>query len=325
MNEKFVMRTKLLFAVFVLTFSCTSLAMDKKSVLNEGPWVGAALGFGFLSESVMNSSGINEDIDTNRFNGKVDMGYDVNQYFGVYGSYDYAQHTWLGNDLHLATIGLKGREYLTDKLSLFGKVGATYLFSGDNDSGLIGSFGLGLEYQLTHAVAVRIGADYYNDLEISRTQTGDLTQIYWGMSYRFGQPETPLIITKTVEVVKEMPVEVIQEMQVINVSPASSEKLFSNNSSLLMSTKSLEYPLEMLKKDRRLNARIVGYTDSTGSEQYNLWMSKRRAKSVADYFILNGIEPSRVTSLGKGEDDPIADNSNELGRAQNRRVELTIE
>lgn len=315
--------------VAMLYFSGISLATAQETAEQDKWRVGAALGSGFLSESV---SGMQGDSDTNGFSSKLDMGYDFNQYVGVYGSYDFAQHGGSESDLNLVSMGIKGKEYLTDRLSFFGKVGATYLTNGDNDNGLIGSFGLGLEYQLTNATSMRLGADYYNDLEISPTREGDLIQVYWGMSYRFGQPETPMVLTKTVEIIKEVPVEVIREVEIIKevnkkvvISSANSEKLFSHNSSLLMSTKSLESPLEMLKKDSKLKIKIVGHTDNTGSEKYNQWMSIRRAESVADYFISNGIASSRITTLGKGEYEPIANNKTELGRARNRRVELMVE
>ncbi|WP_165481038.1 OmpA family protein [Vibrio metoecus] len=313
----------------MLYIGSLSTADAQELPVQDGFWVGAALGTGLLSEAVLPEAASRnvQEIETYRFSGKIDMGYDFNQYIGVYGSYDHAQHTWSRHDLHLASFGLKGKEYFTDRLSLFGKVGATYLFSGDNDNGLIGSFGLGVEYQLTNAVAMRLGADYYNDLEISKTRIGDLTQFYWGMTYRFGQPATPMVITKTVEVIKEVPVvnEVVKEVnRDVVVFTSSSEKLFSNNSSLLMSTKSLEGPLDVLKKDPKLKVNIVGHTDSLGSDKYNQWMSERRAKTVADYFIANGISPSRITALGRGESEPIANNNSELGRAQNRRVEINI-
>ncbi len=329
-KEIIMMKLISLSAVVIFYMGSLSVAKAQELPVQDELWIGAALGSGFLSESVLSDSvlGTKEEIDTNRFSGKIDMGYDFNQYIGVYGSYDYAQHTWSRHDLHLASFGLKGKEYFTDRFSIFGKVGSTYLFSGDNDNGLIGSFGLGLEYQLTNAVAVRLGADYYNDLEISKNRMGDLTQAYWGMTYRFGQSATPMVITKTVEVIKEVQVvkEVIKEVNKnVVISSTRSETLFSNNSSLLMSTKSLEGPLDMLKKDAKLKVRIVGHTDSTGSAEYNQWMSELRAKSVVDYFMSNGIAPSRITALGRGEDDPIANNNKELGRAQNRRVELTIE
>lgn len=335
-ENKEIIMMKLISLYVVVIFYMGNLPVAKAQGLpvQDEFWVGAALGSGFLSETVLSGTVLvtKEEIDTNRFSGKVDMGYDFNQYIGVYGSYDHAQHTWSRHDLHLASFGLKGKEHLTDRLSLFGKVGATYVFNGANDNGLVGSLGLGLEYQLTNAVAMRIGADYYNDLDISPTRVGDLTQAYWGVTYRFGQPVTPMVITEIVEVIKEVQVEVIKEVQVVKevnknivLSSANSEKLFSNNSSVLMSTKSLETPLDMLKKDSRLKLRVVGHTDNIGTAQYNQWMSERRAQSVADYFISQGINSSRITVIGRGENNPVANNNNELGRAQNRRVELTVE
>ena len=69
-------------------------------------------------------------------------------------------------------------------------------------------------------------------------------------------------------------------------------------------------------------AKIDGYTDSVGSDAYNLKLSDRRAKSVFDYLTSRGVDPARLKSQGFGEADPIASNDTEDGRAQNRRVML---
>jgi len=69
---------------------------------------------------------------------------------------------------------------------------------------------------------------------------------------------------------------------------------------------------------------IVGHADSTGSDTYNQSLSERRASSVSNYFRSRGVEPARIASYGKGESQPVASNANELGRQQNRRVELRI-
>ena len=69
-------------------------------------------------------------------------------------------------------------------------------------------------------------------------------------------------------------------------------------------------------------ALIEGHTDSIGTEEYNLALSDRRAKSVFDYLTSRGVDPARLKSIGHGESQPIADNSNEEGRQQNRRVML---
>ncbi len=71
--------------------------------------------------------------------------------------------------------------------------------------------------------------------------------------------------------------------------------------------------------------RVTGHTDSTGSEQYNLNLSQRRADSVAQYLVAQGVAPNRVVATGMGESMPIASNNTPVGRAQNRRVEISIQ
>ena len=69
---------------------------------------------------------------------------------------------------------------------------------------------------------------------------------------------------------------------------------------------------------------IVGHTDSTGSLELNQNLSNRRAMSVANYLSANGVPGQRISSYGAGPSQPIASNSNEAGRAQNRRVEINL-
>jgi len=74
--------------------------------------------------------------------------------------------------------------------------------------------------------------------------------------------------------------------------------------------------------DLKLN--IEGYTDSIGSEQYNLELSDKRADSVKGYLISQGVKPDNVSSTGFGKADPVADNSTAAGRKLNRRVEMVV-
>lgn len=69
---------------------------------------------------------------------------------------------------------------------------------------------------------------------------------------------------------------------------------------------------------------VMGHTDSTGAETYNLDLSRRRAESVSNYLTSRGVSRARVESIGYGEQFPVADNTNAEGRAQNRRVEIRI-
>ncbi len=69
---------------------------------------------------------------------------------------------------------------------------------------------------------------------------------------------------------------------------------------------------------------VAGHTDSVGSDAYNLQLSDRRANSVAAYLASHGVDRSRMVTVGAGEAHPIASNDTDAGRAQNRRVEITI-
>lgn len=93
----------------------------------------------------------------------------------------------------------------------------------------------------------------------------------------------------------------------------------------------LQKDVDNLKKESQKNKtiRIVGHTDSKGSDEYNQKLSERRANAVRDYFISQGIDGNRLIAEGKGEAEPVAPNTvdgkdNPDGRAENRRIELLI-
>ena len=80
-----------------------------------------------------------------------------------------------------------------------------------------------------------------------------------------------------------------------------------------------------LNDDRRSTISIEGHTDSTGSAQHNESLSLNRAESVKAYLVRRGVDPVRVTTQGLGQDYPVASNSTEAGRQQNRRVEVVVQ
>ena len=80
----------------------------------------------------------------------------------------------------------------------------------------------------------------------------------------------------------------------------------------------------VLKEYNKTVIEVAGHTDSTGSDQYNQQLSERRASSVANYLVGQGITQQRLLTVGAGETHPVASNDSEAGRAQNRRVEMTI-
>jgi outer membrane protein OmpA-like peptidoglycan-associated protein len=99
---------------------------------------------------------------------------------------------------------------------------------------------------------------------------------------------------------------------------------FDTNSATLKpgSDAELDRLVEVMKATPTIAGFIEGYTDSTGSAAYNKQLSKQRAEAVVDYLIAQGISSHRVIPRGFGEGSPVADNTTEEGRAQNRRVIL---
>ena len=79
-----------------------------------------------------------------------------------------------------------------------------------------------------------------------------------------------------------------------------------------------------LLKYPETNITVIGHTDSKGTRKYNQTLSESRANSVATYTSQNGIDNNRLTTIGKGETDPIATNETAEGSASNRRVEFVI-
>lgn len=73
------------------------------------------------------------------------------------------------------------------------------------------------------------------------------------------------------------------------------------------------------------NVAIEGHTDDIGSEEYNQDLSQRRADSVRNYLVRQGIGTQRLVATGMGEGQPVADNATVSGRQENRRVEVIID
>lgn len=87
----------------------------------------------------------------------------------------------------------------------------------------------------------------------------------------------------------------------------------------------LDTVVEKLRGADVLSIRVDGHTDSVGSDAYNQGLSERRAASVVDYLISQGVPAEKLTSQGLGESKPMADNGTDAGRAQNRRVEIHVD
>jgi outer membrane protein OmpA-like peptidoglycan-associated protein len=110
------------------------------------------------------------------------------------------------------------------------------------------------------------------------------------------------------------------------IATMSNSLLFDVNSAIIKpgAIAGLTQVADVLNRYPETTIIVKGYTDSTGTERYNQDLSERRADSVANFLVGKGVYEERVTSVGFGEQFPIAGNDTEAGRQQNRRVELEI-
>jgi len=101
---------------------------------------------------------------------------------------------------------------------------------------------------------------------------------------------------------------------------------FASNQSVFLksSYKELTDLVEYLKLKPNLKIEIQGHTDSDGSVESNIKLSKKRAHAIKRYLISKGIEAERLNTIGYGEKRPVADNSTKAGKQKNRRTEIRV-
>jgi len=210
--------------------------------------------------------------------------------------------------------------------------------------------GVGAEYDLSPNLTLRSEFEYY-DKDINQISVG----VNWSPRYRDHSflarqqqvPVEPKIIEKIVEVpvekVVRVPVEKVVKVPVFVSKPAPKpkppqykvvHKTLSGGSHFASGSANLTFDgrdaLNRFAQDIRhrnisvSSIIVVGHTDNVGSHQANQILSYNRANTVAAYLASRGIERQKIRTQGMGETRPIASNDTAQGRAQNRRVEITI-
>ncbi|GAB3626375.1 membrane protein [Pandoraea terrae] len=111
----------------------------------------------------------------------------------------------------------------------------------------------------------------------------------------------------------------------LKVNIPSSVSFATNSATIAPNFRSvLDQVAQTLNQSPEVTAAVVGHTDSTGSMQLNMNLSRARAESVANYLGDHGVARQRLSAEGRGPNQPVADNGTEAGRAQNRRVEIYL-
>lgn len=330
---------------FVIT--CLPLSQAIAETSDSFWYSGIDIGQGYYS------NGGNEgaiDGARHRLAGGLHLGYQFNPYFSTELAYQYLGSAYanysdgkIGAEFQQGVLSARLGYPITQNITPYIKMGGAAWFgdtSGLNTAdanGFSPVVGAGVSYALSDNLAFR--AEYQLTQSIGDAKTGyaDHDLITLGVNWRFGHSpkavpviqehivEVEKLVIVEVEVEKLVVVEKPVETKVFIISSQEESALFAHNAIQLISTQVLLPTLQFLQQYPESTINITGHTDDLGTEKYNLWLSERRAKSVADYFTEQGIEPSRISVIAAGEVHPIADNGSRSGRAMNRRVEMRIQ
>jgi OmpA-OmpF porin, OOP family len=290
--------------------------------------------------------------DDLHFGYKVFGGYRFHQYFALEGGYfdlgkfGFTAITAPAGTLS-GTIKLKGVNLdavgilpFTDRFSAFGRFGVSYaeakdFFAGTGsvnvpnpnrkERGANYKFGLGLEYDFTEYLGMRVEAERYR-INDAVGNKGDVDLVSLGLVYRFGgttpapAPAAAPIAAAPVMIVVPTPARTQQycsildiqfEINLYEIQREEKERL------AVVGTFLTKYP--------DTTAVIEGHTDDVGTPENNMKLSQRRAQSVVSYLVETfHIARSRLAAVGYGETRPLADNRTEEGKRRNRRIGAVI-
>lgn len=335
---------------------------QSRAKIDDARITSSLLGAGFATTSIK---------DDNRDTGyKVFGGYQINKNFALEGGYfDLGQFGFTATAVPTGTLNgriklrglnldLVGIAPLTDRFSVFGRVGVNHAQARDSFIGTGAvhvlnpnptkrdtnyKFGLGVQYDFTEALAMRVEGERYR-INDAVGNKGDINLISAGLVYRFGKGKSvpaPLAELPPPEPVRE----VIAEAPPVAVPPPTPRfEKYTLSATELFAFNSAELATPQPKLDEIANALsthskihdvdIVGYTDHIGSTEYNQRLSERRAVAVKAYLTNKGVNGNRLKAIGKAEANPVVVCADEKRSAlikclePNRRVEveeITIE
>ena len=306
-------------------------------------------------------TGISFDDEDTDVGYKLLGGYKFNKHFAVEGGYfnlgqfgftaSYAPASSFTGSMKLQGVNLDalGILPLTEKFSAFGRLGVIYAEAKDTftgtgaGAGVAASapnpkksdtnykYGVGLQYDFTRALSMRGEWERYrvNDAVGNK---GDIDMVSVGLVYMFGTSEpapkaaapAPYVApvaaaAAPVLVIVPIVAKIQQYCSILDIQ-------FEINKSTVQreAEEKLDTVVTFMRKYPNTTAVIEGHTDEVGASGDNMRLSQSRADSMVNYLASKGIARTRLQAVGYGETRPIADNSTEIGKRLNRRINAII-
>ena len=287
-----------------------------------------------------NGFGVNSvATDNSNIGYKVYLGYQAMPYFKLEGGYfDLGDFSFFADTLPQTNftgstqlkgwnLDLVGTLPLTERFSAFARIGVTRNETetrassnglintaqyNQNDDDTQHKFGLGLQYDVSAAVTVRLEAERYRMDDLVGND-GDIDLYSLGLIYRFGNTALRYVATPAPEPVAERaPVQRAPTTPAPQAAPPAAEVLVLQDvhfnfdtAELNADTKQiLRQHVRTLKANPAAKVRIAGYTSASGTEEYNQALSERRAEAIEVFLVDEGIAASRLKTIGFGQRNP---------------------
>ncbi|EJG1657727.1 outer membrane beta-barrel protein [Vibrio parahaemolyticus] len=288
-------------------------------------YIGGKVGYNSLNDACY----LNEPCDDDSFAAGMHIGYNFNEYVAAEYGVDYLGDftanfkkpglNTVDGDLWALTLAPKFNLPLTDSWNLFAKVGAAYMMAGD-EKDFVPTGSLGAEYKINYNWSLR--AEYQRYQDMSDDIIDDMDSDFFGIGFNYKFGSEPVVQEEAVEeVVETRPSTRIVE----HVYPAQTATVqFGLESAEVKDASALSGTVDLMNTYPQAKVEITGYSDTTGSAQYNQQLTEKRAKAVANEFEAKGIAAGRMTVKGMGEANPVASNETRQGREANRRVEVVV-
>ncbi|RSD28896.1 OmpA family protein [Vibrio pectenicida] len=258
-----------------------------------------------------------------------DLGY---QYLGQMDS----AYNSITVDTSFLRTGLRYSYPVYKQLSVYGYAGAAYwsldkssIHTNVSDDGFSPIYKFGVTTPVAKNLYLDIGYQYVDSIGSQSTGKFDSHGALVGLTYHFGRADEPQIIIptpiKTHE--EECEPEIVEPRTIYHFSTQLSKEMKTfgiDQAELSLQQKEIQHIALLLADNPTSKVKVIGHTDSSGSEAYNQKLSEKRAEYIATKLEHNGVEKERIIVQGYGEMAPIASNETIEGRALNRRVDITV-